>query len=352
MPSSVAGPAARCLPTEVKSWGTMGDINKTSVMRVLITGMGGQLGTKVAQLLEARSDVESIVGYDIDPPRRRLSRSKFTRLNPRDQERVAEIVAAADPTVVVHLGVYEPHARLGPVAARTASAEGTRALVAALDASSNVASMVLRSGIEVYGRRRGGPHRPDEDVAPLPTSGFGVSLLDAEQVAAAYGATAQIPVAALRFAPLVGAHFPSPLGRFLKLAAVPFNGLADPPFTVVHAADAAISILAAIDRTPDGPLNIVGPGAITAAQAARVGRRLPLPLIGPAWRLAKIGGELMSAPLPDHVHELLVRGRVADGTRATAVLGIAPVHSTPEIIVGLYEQSEVEFLQVDDEAVA
>ena len=37
-------------------------------MRVLVTGMGGELGTRVAQLLEARTDVDEIVGVDFVPP--------------------------------------------------------------------------------------------------------------------------------------------------------------------------------------------------------------------------------------------------------------------------------------------
>ena len=48
-------------------------------MRVLITGMGGELGTRVAQLLEARTDVTEILGVDFVPPRRRLRRSEFRR---------------------------------------------------------------------------------------------------------------------------------------------------------------------------------------------------------------------------------------------------------------------------------
>ncbi len=39
---------------------------------------------------------------------------------------------------------------------------------------------VLRSGIEVYGRRRGTPSVPDEHVRVDPTTGFGHTLLKTE----------------------------------------------------------------------------------------------------------------------------------------------------------------------------
>ena len=41
-------------------------------MRVLITGLGGELGTRVAALLEDRDDVDAIFGLDGYPPRRWL----------------------------------------------------------------------------------------------------------------------------------------------------------------------------------------------------------------------------------------------------------------------------------------
>ena len=79
-------------------------------MRLLITGMGGELGTRFAQLLETNRDVSDIAGLDVDPPRRRLRRAEFHRINPRDRTRSVAFVRAFDPDVVVHLGIYEPNA--------------------------------------------------------------------------------------------------------------------------------------------------------------------------------------------------------------------------------------------------
>lgn len=314
-------------------------------MRVLITGMGGQLGTQVARLLETRNDIEAISGFDIDPPRRRLSRATFVRLDPRDPDRVAAAVVAADPTVVIHCGIYEPHARIGPDAARIETAFGTANLVAALASCDHLESIVVRSGIEIYGRRRGGPMRPDEATVPLPTSGFGASLLDVEQQLAFVGAAMSVPVTSLRFAPLAGSHFPSPLGRYLKLKVIPVAAIADPTFALLHADDAADAIVAAIDCRPDGPVNVVAPGAVTVRQAVRLGRRVAMPIFGPVgWFTARLGTELASAPLPDHIQELLVRGRVADGGRAAEVLGMTPRRSTREVVTELYEQSNVIYL--------
>ena len=83
-------------------------------------------------------------------------------------------------------------------------------------------------------------------------------------------------------------------------------------------------------------MNVVAPGAITALQAARRGRRIPFPLIGPDWRIARTLSHLAGAPIPDHVAEALHRGRLADNTRMRTLLGFEAETSTTEVIDRLY----------------
>jgi len=309
-------------------------------MRVLITGMGGELGTRLANQLDTDPAVEAVFGLDIDPPRRR-HRAEFHRVDPRDHETTTRLIRGFEPTALVHLGVYEPYARSSPRSAVERTAAGTLAAVSAAVDAGRLDRIVVRSGIEIYGRRRGAPARPDEDVRPDPTSPFGRQLLHVERVCTEGGLHAAAPVTSLRFAPLVGPSFPSPLGRYLRMPVVPFRALGDPPFSLLHQSDAAAALLAALRRPVDGPVNVVGAGAVTASQAARVGRRLPMPTMGLGWTSARLFSELAGAPVPDHVHELLTRGRVADGSRAFERLGVRPERSTPEVVEDLYAWSEI-----------
>ncbi|MCU1460002.1 MAG: hypothetical protein JWO37_77, partial [Acidimicrobiales bacterium] len=80
-------------------------------MRVLVTGIAGELATRVARLLEAERSVDALLGFDADPPRQRLRRTEFHRMDPRDRRRVAALVSEWCPTAVVHLGIDEPDAR-------------------------------------------------------------------------------------------------------------------------------------------------------------------------------------------------------------------------------------------------
>jgi UDP-glucose 4-epimerase len=118
---------------------------------------------------------------------------------------------------------------------------------------------------------------------------------------------------------------------------VPFSVLADSAFVVTLDTDAARAFVAAAEQRPEGPLNVVAPGAITTMQAIWRGRRLPLPLFGPEWRVARYMSHFLGAPLPEHVMELIHRGRLADGGRLTSTLGIRPRVSTQEVIDRLFE---------------
>jgi UDP-glucose 4-epimerase len=309
-------------------------------MRVLITGMGGELGTRLANQLGDDPTVEAVLGLDIDPPRRRHP-AEFHRVDPRDGDKTATLIRQFRPTALVHLGVYEPYARSTPRSAMERTAAGTLSAVTAAVDAGQLDRIIVRSGIEVYGRRRGAPVRPDEQVRPDPTSPFGHQLVHVERVCAEGGLHAAIPVTSLRFAPLVGPSFPSPLGRYLRMPMVPFRALGDPPFSLLHQTDATVALLAALRHPIDGPVNVVGAGAVTASQVARVGRRVPVPTVGLGWVAARRFSELAGAPVPDHVHELLTRGRVADGSRAFEHLGVRPERSTPEVVEELYAWAEV-----------
>jgi UDP-glucose 4-epimerase len=302
-------------------------------MRVLITGMGGELGARVASILERRGD--AVAGIDVEAPRHALRRAEFHRVDPYDRAGTAAVVHRFRPTAVVHLGVFEPSARRGPARAVGLTATGVVGLCSALVELGGVDRIVARSGIEVYGRRRGSALCPDEDAATDPTSPFGHSLRHVEQVVVDTARALGAPASLLRFAPIVGPGFPSPLARVLRLPAVPVSVLDDPPFSVLHHHDAAAAVVAALDVGASGPLNVVGPGAVTVSQAARLGGRLPMPVVGPLWRPTRIAAEMAGAPLPEHVQELLIRGRTAAGHRSVATLGVRPAVSTPEVVAQL-----------------
>jgi UDP-glucose 4-epimerase len=309
-------------------------------MRLWVTGMGGELGTRVVQLLEEAHPRADIMGTDIDPPRRRLRLAQFLRIHPDERERLVTAIVGFDPQVMVHLGIYEPGARASDASAHRRNEVGSAAVLGAALECPSLEHVVVRSGIEIYGRRRGSPQQPSVDAPLDPTCQFGRDQLTIEQLAKHVGRERSVSVTRLRFAPLVGPHFPSPLGRVLRLAAVPFH-VGDPAFSLVHTEDACRSVVGAVEQRFDGALNVVANGATTAFQAARLGNRLALPAVGIGLRAAGGLAGLAGAPVPAHLIELLRRGRCASPSDLVTALGITLEHDTTDVVKALYEWATV-----------
>jgi UDP-glucose 4-epimerase len=321
--------------------------------RVLITGMGGELGTRVAQLIEQRSWADDVMGVDFVPPRRRLRRTEFRRIDPRDRDRLAAFVQDYAPTVVAHFGVYEPASRMTPASAAERTELSTIATLSAAARAGKLEYVVLRSGLEVYGPRSAKVSVPDEDVVPVPRTPYGRSLLKVEGIAKGIAlAHSDVSVCALRYAPVVGSHVPSPLGRLLRLPIVPVSAFADPPFSLLHPDDAADAMVAAIEHRVDGPCNVVGPGAATPWQAARLGGRVPLPVPPRMWGAVARATEIAGAAIAPHVVELLRNGCTGDGSRAREMLQLTRLASTQEVLRELFEWADVVPIATGQEQVA
>jgi UDP-glucose 4-epimerase len=309
--------------------------------RIVVTGLGGELGSLVGSLLEEDSSIGEIVGIDTNPPRRRLKRSAFHLVESSDRARVSTIINDANPHVIIHLGVWEPHARLNTADARLHTEQLGEAVFETAHGLPALESLVLRSGIEVYGSLAYWPHQPNEHQALEPDSEFGHMLLALEHRAAKLAIERGTSIAMLRLASVVGKHVPSPLGRLLRLPAVPFNPFGAPQFSVIQDNDAARAFVAAAKHQPHGAINVVAPGSISIPQAASIGRRITLPTIGPAWWFAKSLSGLAGAPMPDHIVQLLMHGRSAQPGQTEELLNFVPEYSTHEVINSLYEWPSV-----------
>lgn len=309
--------------------------------RVLVSGVGGDTGSRVATLLEAEPWVDRLLGIDSDPPRRRLNRAEIHIASPRDHDRVSSLIMGFNPHVVVYVSVWEPFSRAAPNAAKNLTDQAAISVLGAVAECRALESMVVRSGVEVYGRARGNATRPDESAPVAPTCEFGRALADIERTANDIAARIGVTVAPVRLGTVLGPHVPSPLGRMLRMPAVPFSALADPPFGVVEDVEAARALVAAARRNLDEPVNVTANGAITALQAIRRGRRVPIPLIGPEWRFARLVNQILGAPIPEHVVETMHRGRLANNARMRELLGFASGTTTVEVIDKLYRWPSV-----------
>jgi UDP-glucose 4-epimerase len=303
--------------------------------------MGGELGTRVAQLLEEEPSVTEVAGVDFVPPRRRLRRAEFHRIDPLQRDRMRDFVLEFAPTAVAHFGVYEPASRMGPAQAAQRTEYCTVVALSAAARAGRLERVVLRSGLEVYGRGRGAASVPDEQVPPEPATPYGQSLLQVEATAAGLGRRHEVSVASLRFAPVVGSHVPSPIGRLLRLPVVPVGATTDPPFQLLHPEDACSAMVRALVVGFDGPLNIVGGGAASPWQAVRLGGRVPMPVLPSMWGWAARVVDLAGAAIAPHVVELMRSGCTGSGQRALEELGIAEPRPTQQVLTELYQWADI-----------
>jgi nucleoside-diphosphate-sugar epimerase len=141
-------------------------------------------------------------------------------------------------------------------------------------------------------------------------------------------------------------QYPSPLVRLLRLPAVPVNALSltalEPAeFCLLDVEDAATAFVLALRRRLDGVVNVVGEGSITPYAAARLGGRFPVPILPFGWVPTRALSRVVGTPVPAHLHELLTRGRLADGSRAAELLGAAPTRTTADVVAALYDWAPV-----------
>ena len=299
--------------------------------RLLVVGVGSELGSLATALLEQDERFVDIVGIDVHPPRRRLRRCNFVRV---EHDAIAEFVrkvAAHRPDVIVYLGVWEPHARLGTDAARTATGNYGRAICEAISRLPQLERLVVRSGVEVYGAHRGAV--PNEHSPIAPTSTYGHMLASLESMVAEAAST-NTCVTTLRLAPVIGAHVPSPLGRLLRLPVVPIGPLSRAKFQVLADDDAARTVVHAAVHGKNEAVNVAADGPVSVRMLLQQGRRLLVPVLPPAWPIASSLTTLAGAPLPDHVRELLRHGRVVSTIHHE--LGYRAAHSTSDVIARLY----------------
>lgn len=314
-------------------------------MKVFITGIGSDLGTQIASLLEQRPTVTAIAGVDMYPPRRYLARSRFFMSRYDDSERIAQVIINFSPDVIINFGVYEPGARLNSLRALNATQACTTGIIHAVKeiSSDHDVHVITRSSVVVYGFSNSHTH---DETSPLsPDTPYGKMCRDVEEEL-----TNKIPyVTIIRTAPEIGAHVPHPLARLLTLPAFPVQARLpfsrDIGFPIISPRDAIeIFVRAAMEVPREDARHRVLHAACsnnaTMMMAAREGNRIPLFTSGVGFALAKRLSFIAGAPIDPHVEMFIRRGMIVDSTSTRMYLGITSQDSPTEIIKDLYSGAE------------
>lgn len=289
---------------------------------VLVTGVAGQLGGRLAARLAADPSIDRVLGVDTTPPAV-SSRVEFVRTDIRGP-RIAKVIDSARVDTVVHAA---PRPSVGPTRAaiKEFNVIGTMRLLSACQRARSVRKLVVQSTAEVYGASASSP-------AVFTEQDEGHGTVDAVEVESYVRGFARrrpdVALTVVRLADVIGPDVDNALTRYFSLPLVPTVLGFDARVQLLHVADALAVLSRAATHDLPGVYNVGGDGVLMLSQAIRRAGRVPLPVpraaIGTATRL--VPGH--SVELSPGQARLLNYGRVIDTTRLKTTFGFTPKWTT------------------------
>jgi UDP-glucose 4-epimerase len=306
--------------------------------RVLVTGVSGPLGARVAARLAADPSVEHVIGLDSRrPPAPLAERITYVEADLRRSD-LQQILKVAAPHVVVHQDIVQfPEPGRSARALHDLNVIGTLQLLAACDHLPQLQAVVVRSSAAIYGSAPDAPAFFTESLARrgVLTTRFQRDVAELERLVEAFARRhPAIVCCVLRMQPIIGRGLTSPIMKLFQAPVVPtFLGF-DPRLQFLLDEDAIGALAAAVDRPVRGAVNVAGDGTVSLARSLRRLGKRALPIAGPLYAptvsaLARAG---LVPALQDDVIRYLRHGRGVDTTRMKRELRFVPTHTTSQAI--------------------
>lgn len=301
--------------------------------KVLITGISGYLGARLARSLEASDEVEFIAGVGSSPPPLELERTEFLRADIRSPL-IHKVLTSTGVDTVVHSELSSSTLKVG---GRPAQKErniiGTMQLLAACQRTEEIRKVVVRSSTAVYGADPGDPSIKSEGLSDgASLRGYARDVSDAETYARDFGRRRpDVDLTILRVANIVGPEIVTSMTQLYSLPVVPTALGFDPRLQMLHEDDAVEALRRAVLEDHTGVFNVAPDGVLYHSQAIRLARRFPMPVLMP---LGEVTGDtlrrLKIVDFPIDQLDLLIHGRIVDNTRLKAVFGFRPAYTSLE----------------------
>jgi UDP-glucose 4-epimerase len=302
--------------------------------RVVVTGVTGPLGRRVAELLAARDDVEVVIGLD-DPDTDCPSPAGIhTERLDWNFRALTQLLGDHRLDTVVQVALTDSRSGAARTPKRANVIETMHLAAAAGARGGPVRTLVAASSTEVYPSSSHSSllHPEGEPLHPVPDS-FAATIAEAERYVRELAIdNPHIAVSVLRTADLAGGGTTSPLAVLLGLPLVPVVAGFDPQVQFLHGDDAARALVHACLLRLAGTYNVAGEGSIGWVGAARLARRR-LALVPPfaTGRLEPVLARLQVPHGPAAMLDVLRYGRCA-ATEAIRSTGFTAEHSTRDCV--------------------
>jgi GDPmannose 4,6-dehydratase len=141
--------------------------------RALVTGIGGQDGSYLAELLLDRG--YQVVGTAISPPEETREGIELIQLDLTDGDAVAEAIQELQPDEIYHLASvsFVPASWEDPVGTSTFAAASAAALLDGIRRSRHEAHFLNAASAEMFGVPRESPQTEETPIAPITPYGAG-----------------------------------------------------------------------------------------------------------------------------------------------------------------------------------
>jgi UDP-glucose 4-epimerase len=304
--------------------------------RVLITGVGSQVGSLLAQRLERDPEVEHVAGLDTRRPRLPLERTEYIEADIRDPE-VGRLIPGTGADTIVHEQIVrQPGPAMSSRAMHDVNVIGTLQLLAACERVQTLRTIVVRGSTGIYGAE---PHAPQffkEEMArmfPLRTR-FQRDVAEIENYFETYARRhPAVSCTMLRYQPAIGRGLRTQITRYLTQTVCPTYMGFDPRIQLVDIEDALEALVAAVRNPVSGAVNVAGPGTIGLGKMIRMAGRRALPIASPLFGAVTSTGERLGLDAQSEDFQRLLRhGRGVDIRRLVDDVGYTPRWSTVQAV--------------------
>ena len=303
------------------------------LVRYLITGGAGYIGSRFASHLSGREDTEQVVVADIREPREHRPKTTFRMFDVRDRQAAKALLAEEKPNCLIHLAFLVKPLH-DEVTMYDVDVNGTQNLLeAAADAGTQ--HVLVTSSTTAYGAFPDNPLPLTEDdpVRGAPDFSYARDKADADRLCQLWALqhperTMTIVRPCLVFGEEMDNYI---LDLWLK---TPFRadfGLPDPPMQFVHVDDLADALIRLLDGRHPGAYNVAADGYVTVAEAGdMIGlrpQRMPYNLYK---RLAAVLWETYVSEVPPGQLEFMVHPWVASNRKLKDATGWSPRYTSRE----------------------
>jgi UDP-glucose 4-epimerase len=304
-----------------------------ALVRYVITGGSGYIGSRLVERLATREDTERILICDVRPPRVFRPKVSYRELDVRDAAAVRSVVVSERPDALIHLAFI-----LNPMHDEAAMYDidvgGTHNVLEACS-EAGVGQVLVTSSSTAYGAFPDNPVPLTEEhpVRGMPDFEYARDKAECDRLCQLWALRHPERVMTIvRPCIVFGPNVDNYIVRLWTKQ--PFQadlGLPDPGIQFVHEDDVveALSVLLA-DRVP-GAFNVAGDGVMATAECAELlgipRRRIPLRVM---WRLASVMWKLRQSETPPGNLHFVINPWLVSNEKLKRETGWRPRYSSRE----------------------